>query len=38
MFKPVSNKIAFPAMEEAVLKFWDEDKTFEKSLKKNEGK
>ena len=38
MFKPVSNKIAFPAMEEAVLKFWDKDKTFEKSLKKNEGK
>jgi len=38
MFKAVSNKVAFPKMEESVLKFWEEDKTFEKSLKKNEGK
>ena len=38
MFKPVSNKVAFPAMEEGILAFWKEDSTFEKSLKKNEGK
>ena len=38
MFKPVSNKVAFPKMEEGILKFWETDKTFEKSLKKNEGR
>ncbi|MBR6585800.1 MAG: class I tRNA ligase family protein, partial [Kiritimatiellae bacterium] len=38
MFKPVSNKVAFPKMEEEVLSFWGKDGTFEKSLKKNEGK
>ena len=38
MFKPVSNKVAFPKMEEAVLEFWKNDDTFAKSLKKNEGK
>ena len=38
MFKPVSNKVAFPRMEEEVLSFWAEDATFEKSLKKNEGR
>ena len=38
MFKPVSNKVAFPQMEEGVLEFWKNDGTFEKSLKKNEGK
>ena len=38
MFKPVSNKVAFPKMEEDVLSFWGNDGTFEKSLKKNEGK
>ena len=37
MFKPVSNKVAFPAMEEGILSFWKENSTFEKSLKKNEG-
>ncbi len=37
MFKAVSNKVAFPQMEEAVLAFWQENATFEKSLKKNEG-
>ena len=30
MFKPVSNKVAFPAMEEGILAFWKEDSTFEK--------
>ncbi|MGN0853895.1 MAG: isoleucine--tRNA ligase [Kiritimatiellia bacterium] len=38
MFKPVSNKVAFPKMEEEILAFWKEDATFEKSLKKNEGR
>ena len=38
MFKPVSNKVAFPKMEEEVLAFWEKDGTFAKSLKKNEGK
>ena len=38
MFKSVSNKVAFPQMEEGVLAFWEKDGTFEKSLKKNEGK
>ena len=38
MFKPVSNKIAFPKMEESILSFWEQDGTFKKSLAKNEGK
>lgn len=37
MFKPVSNKVAFPKMEEEILAFWEKDGTFLKSLKKNEG-
>ena len=37
MFKAVSNKVAFPKMEEDVLAFWEKDGTFKKSLKKNEG-
>ena len=32
MFTPVSNKIDFPAMEEAILARWETEKTFEKSL------
>lgn len=32
MFKPVSNKAEFAAMEQEVLKFWAEHRTFEKSL------
>ncbi|MBP5791231.1 MAG: isoleucine--tRNA ligase [Kiritimatiellae bacterium] len=38
MFKNVSNKVAFPKMEEEILAFWRDDSTFEKSLKRNEGK
>ena len=38
MFKAVSNKVAFPKMEEDILSFWDAGHIFEKSLKKNEGK
>ncbi len=38
MFKPVSNKVAFPQMEEATLGFWEKDGTFAKSLERNRGK
>ena len=38
MFKAVSNKVAFPKMEEEILKVWEANNTFEKSLKRNEGK
>ena len=37
MFKPVSNKVQFPKMEEGVLAFWAENDTFKKSLAKNAG-
>ena len=38
MFKAVSNKVAFPRMEEDILAFWEKDGTFAKSLARNEGK
>ncbi len=38
MYKAVSNKVAFPKMEEEILAFWGKDGTFKKSLAKNEGK
>ncbi|MBR1921667.1 MAG: isoleucine--tRNA ligase, partial [Kiritimatiellae bacterium] len=38
MFKPVSNKVAFPKMEEEILAFWEKDATFEKSLARNKGR
>ncbi len=38
MFKPVSNKVAFPEMEEKILGFWAKNEVFAKSLKRNEGK
>ena len=37
MFRPVSNKVAFPEMEERILDFWSAHDTFRKSLAKNEG-
>ena len=37
MFSPVSNKSKFPEMEEEVLRFWEADGTFEKSLRAREG-
>ena len=37
MFKPVSNKVQCPKMEEGVLAFWAENDTFKKSLAKNAG-
>ena len=38
MFKPVSNKVQFPQMEEDVLKYWAEGDVFKKSLERNKGK
>ncbi len=38
MYKAVSNKVAFPEMEEEILAFWEKDGTFKKSLAKNAGK
>ena len=32
MFKPVSSKLSFPQMEEEVLRFWQENDTFKKSI------
>jgi isoleucyl-tRNA synthetase len=35
MFKKVDPKVSFPKMEEEILKFWEKNKTFEKSVEKN---
>ena len=32
MFKKVESQVSFPKMEEEILKFWDEQKIFEKSI------
>ena len=37
MFKPVSNKVSFPAMEQEVLRFWETHATFQKSLDQRRG-
>lgn len=37
MFKPVSNKLSFPQMEEEILRFWQEDGTFKKSIANRQG-
>ncbi len=37
MYKPVDSKVNFPAMEEAVLKFWEENDIFRKSIEQREG-
>ena len=38
-FENISNQVDFPAMEEEILKFWQENKVFEQSLeqRKNNG-
>lgn len=36
-FDPVDPKISFPLLEEEILKFWEENKIFEKSLEKTKG-
>ncbi len=38
MFKKVNPKQSFPEMEKEVLKFWEENKIFEKSIENREGK
>ena len=38
MFKPVSNRVAFPEMEKSILAAWEKNRTFEKSLARNAGK
>ncbi|TFG82106.1 MAG: isoleucine--tRNA ligase, partial [Spirochaetales bacterium] len=37
MYKPVDPKVSFPSMEEEVLAFWREHKTFEKSVSERDG-
>ena len=37
MYKPVDAKVNFPKLEEEVLKFWEENKIFEKSISQREG-
>ena len=37
MYKPVDPKVEFPKMEEEVLKFWEENDIFKKSIEQREG-
>lgn len=37
MYEPVDPKVNFPAMEENILKFWQEKRIFEKSIKQREN-
>ncbi|UPA09513.1 isoleucine--tRNA ligase [Borrelia nietonii YOR] len=37
MFKKVENKVNFPKIEEKILKFWNDNKIFEKSIQQREG-
>ncbi|TAL70395.1 MAG: isoleucine--tRNA ligase [Bacteroidetes bacterium] len=37
MFKPLPDKLSYPELEHDILKFWEEYKIFEKSLKMREG-
>ncbi len=37
MYKSVDPKVNFPAMEEAVLAFWEEEGIFKKSLEQRRG-
>lgn len=37
MFKPVDPKLNLPKLEEEILKFWDKNKIFEKSLENRKG-
>ncbi|MBN2738893.1 MAG: isoleucine--tRNA ligase [Spirochaetales bacterium] len=38
MYKNVDPKVNFPEMEEAILKFWENNNIFKKSIKQHEGK
>ncbi len=37
MFKPVPSKLSFPQMEEEILRFWETDGTFKKSISNRQG-
>lgn len=37
MFKKVDPKVSFPKLEEEVLRYWEENRIFEKSVKNREG-
>src|SRR3989344_2470994 len=38
MLKPVSPRVSFPELEEEILKFWQKEGVFKKSLEKNKDK
>ena len=38
MFQKPDPKQSFPKLEESILEYWRENKTFEKSIEKNKGK
>ena len=38
MYQPVDAKVNFPRMEEEILKFWEQNHTFEQSVSRREGK
>src|SRR3972149_11763209 len=38
MFKPVSPRLSFPELEEEILKYWQKEGVFKKSLEKNKDK
>ncbi|OGV48032.1 MAG: isoleucine--tRNA ligase [Lentisphaerae bacterium GWF2_44_16] len=38
MFKAVNSQVKFPELETGILKFWDDNKTFKKSLETRKGK
>ncbi len=37
MYKEVDSRLDFPKMEEEILKFWEKNRTFEKSVEEREG-
>ena len=37
MYEPVDAKVSFPRMEEEILRFWEENRIFEKSVAAREG-
>jgi isoleucyl-tRNA synthetase len=38
VYKPVDPKVSFPKMEEGIVRFWESDKIFEKSISQRDGK
>lgn len=37
-FDPIDSRVSFPDIEKKIVSYWNKNKIFEKSLKKNEGK